>query len=131
VVAMRTANRAASDREIDEYIQSLAPKVLDPISLTVLIERRRLYGGKPTDELMAKVRRDIRIERVSGSRGEFSISFEYGDPREAQRVAALILSSVMVENTLNKPVVASLEVLDPGSLPQMPLGLVDRWRRRR
>jgi len=132
VVAMRTVNGAASDREIDEYIQSLAAKILDPISLRLLIERTRVYGdGKATDELIAKLRRKIRIERVSGSRGEFSISFECGDPREAQRVAALLMSSVMIENTLNKPVAVSLEVLDPVSLPQTPLGLVDRWRRGR
>jgi hypothetical protein len=132
VIGMRTAKGTASDREIDEYIQRLAAKVLDPISLTLLIERTRVYGdGKPTDELIAKVRRDIRMERVSGSRGEFGISFEYGDPREAQRVAALLMSSVMVENALKKPVVASLEVLEPVSLPLTPLGLVDRWRRGR
>ncbi len=132
VVAMRTANRAVSDREVDEYIQSLTSKVLDPISLMLLIERTRIYGdGKPTDELIAKVRRDIRMERVSGSRGEFSISFEYGDPREAQRVTALLIESVMRENLQEKPAVVSLEVLEPGGLPKTTLGLVDRWRRGR
>jgi len=129
---MRTVNGAASDREIDEYIQSLAAKILDPISLTLLIERTRIYGnGKATDELIAKLRREIRIERVSGSPGEFSISFEYGDPREAQRVTALLIESVMRENLQEKPAVVSLEVLDPASLPQTPLGLVDTWRRGR
>jgi hypothetical protein len=132
VVAMRTANGAARDHEIDEYIQSLTARVLDPISLTLLIERTRVYGdGKSTDELIARLRREIRIERISGSRGEFRISFEYGDPREAQRVTALLIESVMRENAQEKRRMVCLEVLEPGGLPKTPLGLVDRWRRRR
>jgi hypothetical protein len=132
VVAMRTANGAARDHEIDEYIQSLTARVLDPISLTLLIERTRVYGdGKSTDELIARLRREIRIERISGSSGEFRISFEYGDPREAQRVTALLIESVMRENAQEKRRMVCLEVLEPGGLPKTPLGLVDRWRRRR
>jgi len=105
-------------RQLDE-------KVLSRTSLAAIIQRPQLdlYHDRrlrePLEEVVQQMRRDIRIQSARGQIPAFTVQFEYPDRFKAQAVVRELVAR-FIDANLAAPAGATLEVLDPASLPASP-----------
>jgi hypothetical protein len=119
----------APDRIAAQQVHERMIEVLSRSSLADLIQRPELnlYRSerqrRRLEEIIVQMRdRDLRIESVdvgppAGTTIAFSIAFEYSDPKIANAVVQSLVSK-FVEGGVTP---TSLEVLDPPSVPNMPV----------
>jgi uncharacterized protein involved in exopolysaccharide biosynthesis len=98
-------NQAMQDR-----ISSLAQSIMSRTRLTSYVNTLQLYpkelAGKPIDDVVEDMRKDIRISPVQAMAGggsqnsvpAFQISFAYTDRVNAQKVAHKLMSDIIDEN---------------------------------
>ncbi len=98
----------------DQRVQMISQRVMTSANLQQIIDKYDLYPdereNEPMESVIAKMRDDIGLEMVSadvidprtGKPGQaniaFTLSFEYGDPVLAQRVANELVSLFLQEN---------------------------------
>ena len=100
--------------------RAIVNAITRPAFLRSVIEEVKLYPGKPADEGVAQMRRDLRVQNLQGpGRARMravAVSFEYADKYKAQGVVrAMVARSMQAAANPGKPLV---QVLDPASLPQ-------------
>jgi polysaccharide chain length determinant protein (PEP-CTERM system associated) len=95
--------------DVQERLQSMMQQILSRTRLQGIISRFSLYGyqqGKPTsDGLVLEMRRDIKIDLISGRPGElsaFKISYSAPSPLLAQQVTNELSSLFIGENMQNR-----------------------------
>jgi capsular polysaccharide biosynthesis protein len=92
-------------------------------TLASIIQRHGLYRGEPIDRAIERMQRDIAIQQYGFSAfPAYIVRFTYGDRNRAQRVVTDLVMVIMQENRKRQGAGADLvEVLDPPSLPGMPI----------
>ena len=95
--------------DVQERLQSMMQQILSRTRLQGIISRFSLYGyqqGKPSsDGLVLDMRRDIKIDLISGRPGElsaFKISYSAPSPLLAQQVTSELSSLFIDENMQNR-----------------------------
>jgi hypothetical protein len=117
-----------ADHALVPQIRELVKKTFSTESLAGLVRRQHLdrqgRGKEPMEQVISKVRQDIRI--VAGRRGAFQVSFAGRDAEQARRVTSDI-SIMLVEGWLaarettadfsTRTGGAALQLLDEPSMP--------------
>jgi hypothetical protein len=125
-----------------ERLRGLASPILSDPSLEAIVIQPELklypdeWGRRPIPELIANLRRDLVIQQMNG--WAFRISFKYVDRYKAQRVVRAFVTRFTELNVIQQRERAqngspeyrsmaehkageNLEVLDPASLPELPV----------
>ena len=130
-----------------QVLDRLGPRILTDENLARIILRvemyRKLRAREPMEQAVATMRRDLRIaaeppQGVAGGAGAFRISFSYSDRYKAQQAVREFVTMFTERNVMEQREQAAfvsatqrdiaehkaaenLEVLDPASLPEMPV----------
>jgi uncharacterized protein involved in exopolysaccharide biosynthesis len=139
-----TPTGTASAPPLAESLLPMEREILNRGNLAALIQRGslnlypKLRARKPLEEVLEKMRKDLRITPVGDS--AFRISYAYPDDVKAQAVVREIITQFVELNVTamrarvkdwkgDDPLVkiqeyragVNLEILDPASLPQLPV----------
>jgi uncharacterized protein involved in exopolysaccharide biosynthesis len=118
-------SRAALRASNTDQLPGLIRQVVTDDFLKDCIARFNLYAHSrsevPIDELMRKMRKDLRFEMIPAPRPRaVVISFTSADRFAAQSVAAYVQRSLVAAAGRAGPAATSLQLLDPASLPVTP-----------
>jgi capsular polysaccharide biosynthesis protein len=104
-----------------DAINALAMDLESRGSLTSVITTYNLYlrerSRMPLEDVLEEMKRNIIIEPLGANVPAFRISFNYGDPKAAQKVTQALVAGFMAEN-FRQPRDVTLQLLDAASLPQ-------------
>ena len=107
-----------------DAVNKLAEQVESRRSLTGIITAEELYSSErkrqTLEDVIEKMRRDIRVSPVGGPLIAIKVAFADPDPHVAQRVTQRLISSFMAEN-VREPSGVNLQVLEPAALPTAPV----------
>ncbi len=134
---------SARNQVIWNEIQELKQRIVNPRSLTAIIQQRNLYpyerARMPVDDVIALMAKNIVVRPIPSSAtnhqvSAFVIEFNYSDGLKAQSVTADLMSrfiddNVLVNTTLkfqSLPTRVRLDPLDTASLPLKPTS-PNRW----
>lgn len=140
--AMKSETKPAADSQaLADHVNRISQSVFSRSSLSEIIQRPglNLYKSerkrKPLEDVIEHMKEDILINLVRRSPSSpafFDISFRYPDPIVAQEVTTALEAKFMDTNqrfarNADPKNVASLDLLDPASLPRNPTA-PNRWQ---
>ncbi len=104
-----------------DAINALALNLESRGSLVKVITTYNLYlrerSRMPLEDVLEEMKKHIIIEPLGANVPAFRISFNYGDPKAAQKVTQALVAGFMAEN-LRQSSGVTLQLLDTPSLPQ-------------
>jgi hypothetical protein len=116
----------------EEFVKVLIQTALSRNSLVGIIEKQGLYqrgrASKPMEEVIDRMRRDIRFDRI-GHSDAFRVTFRYIDAEYARRTEQDLIAKLMESNVkiwrrdltgTDRRLLYTLEVLDQASAPKRP-----------